>query len=448
MASPDFSVLPSADRLLDDPVVSAGAAEYGRAEALAGVRKALADARRALSAGGSADPAELGPAAAAHIAARGRASLRRVFNLTGVVLHTNLGRASLPEEAVAAVASAAGNCNLEYDLETGRRGDRDSHVEALLTELTGAEAATVVNNNAAAVLLVLNSLSAGRDTLVSRGELVEIGGSFRMPEIMACAGARLVEVGTTNRTHPRDFEAAIGPDTGCVMKVHTSNYAVVGFTASVPDNRLAGIAKAAGVPYAVDLGAGQLVDLARFGLPQEPMPGQALADGADLVTFSGDKLLGGPQAGIIIGRASTIARIKQNPMRRAMRLGELSLAALEAVLRLYRDPDRLAERLPALRALVRPVEEIEAQAHRLAPAIEGAEVVTVASQIGSGSLPIERLESRALALSAPGGKALEERAAAFRRLPIPVIGRISEGRLLFDLRTLDDEDAFLSQLGP
>ena len=448
MASPDFSVLPSADRLLDDPVVSAGAAEYGRAEALAGVRKALADARRALSAGGSADPAELGPAAAAHIAARGRASLRRVFNLTGVVLHTNLGRASLPEEAVAAVASAAGNCNLEYDLETGRRGDRDSHVEALLTELTGAEAATVVNNNAAAVLLVLNSLSAGRDTLVSRGELVEIGGSFRMPEIMACAGARLVEVGTTNRTHPRDFEAAIGPDTGCVMKVHTSNYAVVGFTASVPDNRLAGIAKAAGVPYAVDLGAGQLVDLARFGLPQEPMPGQALADGADLVTFSGDKLLGGPQAGIIIGRASTIARIKQNPMRRAMRLGELSLAALEAVLRLYRDPDRLAERLPALRALVRPVEEIEAQAHRLAPAIEGAEVVAVASQIGSGSLPIERLESRALALSAPGGKALEERAAAFRRLPIPVIGRISEGRLLFDLRTLDDEDAFLSQLGP
>ena len=448
MASPDFSVLPSADRLLDDPVVSAGAAEYGRAEALAGVRKALADARRALSAGGSADPAELGPAAAAHIAARGRASLRRVFNLTGVVLHTNLGRASLPEEAVAAVASAAGNCNLEYDLETGRRGDRDSHVEALLTELTGAEAATVVNNNAAAVLLVLNSLSAGCDTLVSRGELVEIGGSFRMPEIMACAGARLVEVGTTNRTHPRDFEAAIGPDTGCVMKVHTSNYAVVGFTASVPDNRLAGIAEAAGVPYAVDLGAGQLVDLARFGLPQEPMPGQALADGADLVTFSGDKLLGGPQAGIIVGRASAIARIKQNPMRRAMRLGKLSLAALEAVLRLYRDPDRLAERLPALRILTRPVEEIEAQAHRLAPAIEGAEVVAVASQIGSGSLPIERLESRALALSAPGGKALEERAAAFRRLPIPVIGRISEGRLLFDLRTLDDEDAFLSQLGP
>ena len=298
------------------------------------------------------------------------------------------------------------------------------------------------------MLLVLNSLSAGRDTLVSRGELVEIGGSFRMPEIMARAGARMVEVGTTNRTHAHDFEAAIGPDTGCVMKVHTSNYAVVGFTASVPDARLAGIAEAAGAPYAVDLGAGQLVDLARYGLPQEPMPGQALADGADLVTFSGDKLLGGPQAGIIVGCASAIARIKQNPMRRAMRLGKLSLAALEAVLRLYRDPDRLAERLPALRILTRPVEEIEAQAHRLAPAIEGAEVVAVASQIGSGSLPVERLESRALALSAPGGKALEERAVAFRRLPIPVIGRISDGRLLFDLRTLDDEDAFLSQLGP
>ena len=448
MTRPDFSILPSVDRLLEEPALAAAAAEYGRTEALAGARKALADARRVLGAGGALDPAGLGPAAATHIAARGRASLRRVFNLTGVVLHTNLGRAPLPAEAVAAVAAAAGNCNLEYDLETGRRGDRDSHVEALLTELTGAEAATVVNNNAAAVLLVLNSLSAGRDTLVSRGELVEIGGSFRMPEIMARAGARMVEVGTTNRTHAHDFEAAIGPDTGCVMKVHTSNYAVVGFTASVPDARLAGIAEAAGAPYAVDLGAGQLVDLARYGLPQEPMPGQALADGADLVTFSGDKLLGGPQAGIIVGCASAIARIKQNPMRRAMRLGKLSLAALEAVLRLYRDPDRLAERLPTLLILTRPVEEIEAQAHRLAPAIEGAEVVAVVSQIGSGSLPVERLESRALALSAPGGKALEERAVAFRRLPIPVIGRISDGRLLFDLRTLDDEDAFLSQLSP
>ena len=216
----------------------------------------------------------------------------------------------------------------------------------------------------------------------------------------------------------------------------------------MPDDRLARIAAAAGAPYAVDLGAGQLVDLARYGLPQEPMPGQALAAGAGLVTFSGDKLLGGPQAGIVVGRADLVAALKRNPMRRAMRLGKLSLAALEAVLRLYRDPDRLAERLPALRALTRSVEEIEAQAHRLAPAVEGAEVVAVASQIGSGSLPVERLESRALALSAPGGKALEARAAAFRRLPIPVIGRISGERLLFDLRTLDDEDAFLSQLAP
>ena len=446
MASPDFSVLPSVDRLLEDPALAAAEAEYGRSEALAGARQALADARRTLGAGGAVDPAELGPAAAAHIAARGRPSLRRVFNLTGVVLHTNLGRAPLPQEAMAAIAEVAGNCNLEYDLETGRRGDRDSHVEALLTELTGAEAALVVNNNAAAVLLVLNSLSAGRDALVSRGELVEIGGSFRMPEIMARAGARMVEVGTTNRTHASDFEAAIGPDTGCVMKVHTSNYEVVGFTASVPDDRLARIAEAAGAPYAVDLGAGQLVDLARYGLPQEPMPGHALAAGAGLVTFSGDKLLGGPQAGIVVGRADLVAALKQNPMRRAMRLGKLSLAALEAVLRLYRDPDRLAERLPALKALTRPVEEIEAQARRLAPAMEGAEVATVASQIGSGSLPVERLESRALALSAPGGKALEARAATFRRLPVPVIGRIFEGRLLFDLRTLDDEDAFLSQL--
>ena len=448
MAHPDFSILPSVERLLEQPALAAAAAEYGRAEALAAARTALAEARRALQAGGAPDPGALGPAAAARIAARARPSLRRVFNLTGVVLHTNLGRAPLPPEAVAAVAGAAGNCNLEYDLETGRRGDRDSHVEALLAELTGAEAAIAVNNNAAAVLLLLNSLSAGRDTLVSRGELVEIGGSFRMPEIMARAGARMVEVGTTNRTHARDFEAAVGPDTGCVMKVHTSNYAVVGFTASVPDGRLARIAAAAGAPYAVDLGAGQLVDLARYGLPPEPMPGPALAAGAGLVTFSGDKLLGGPQAGIIVGRRDLVAALKRNPMRRALRLGKLSLAALEAVLRLYRDPDRLAERLPALRALARPAAEIEAQARRLAPAIEGAEIAVVASQVGSGSLPVERLESRALALSAPSGRALEARAAAFRRLPVPVIGRISGGRLLFDLRTLDDEDAFLSQLAP
>ena len=448
MAHPDFSILPSVERLLEQPALAAAAAEYGRAEALAAARTALAEARRALQAGGAPDPGALGPAAAARIAARARPSLRRVFNLTGVVLHTNLGRAPLPPEAVAAIAGAAGNCNLEYDLETGRRGDRDSHVEALLAELTGAEAAIAVNNNAAAVLLLLNSLSAGRDTLVSRGELVEIGGSFRMPEIMARAGARMVEVGTTNRTHARDFEAAVGPDTGCVMKVHTSNYAVVGFTASVPDGRLARIAAAAGAPYAVDLGAGQLVDLARYGLPPEPMPGPALAAGAGLVTFSGDKLLGGPQAGIIVGRRDLVAVLKRNPMRRAMRLGKLSLAALEAVLRLYRDPDRLAERLPALRALARPAAEIEAQARRLAPAIEGAEIAVVASRIGSGSLPVERLESRALALSAPSGRALEARAAAFRRLPVPVIGRISGGRLLFDLRTLDDEDAFLSQLAP
>lgn len=446
MARPDFSVLPSVDRLLEAPALAAAAAEYGRAEALTGARQVLAEARRALEAGGVPDPAALGPAAAARMAARGQPSLRRVFNLTGVVLHTNLGRAPLPQEALAAIAAAAGTCNLEYDLKTGRRGDRDSHVETLLTELTGAEAALVVNNNAAAVLLMLNSLSAGRDTLVSRGELVEIGGSFRMPEIMARAGARMVEVGTTNRTHPGDFEAAIGPETGCVMKVHTSNYEVVGFTASVPDDRLARIAVTAGVPYAVDLGAGQLVDLARYGLPQEPMPGRVLAAGAGLVTFSGDKLLGGPQAGIVVGQGSLVAALKRNPMRRAMRLGKLSLAALEAVLRLYRDPDRLAERLPALRALVRSVEEIEAQARRLAPVIEGSEVAVVASQIGSGSLPVEYLESRALALSAPSGKALEARAAAFRQLSIPVIGRLSEGRLLFDLRALDDEAAFLSQL--
>ena len=378
-------------------------------------------------------------------------SQRRVFNLTGTVLHTNLGRAQLAEEAIeAAVEAMRSPTTLEYDLSGGARGERDDHVAPWLRRLTGAEAATVVNNNAAAVLLVLNALAAGREVIVSRGELIEIGGAFRIPDIMTHAGCRLVEVGTTNRTHLRDYAAAIGPDTGAIMKVHPSNYAIAGFTKSVSAADLVPLAREKGLPLIEDLGSGTLVDLETWGLPHEPTAREAIEAGIDVVTFSGDKLLGGPQAGLVVGRKHLIERIARHPMKRALRLDKVRLAALEATLRLYADPARLAERLPTIRALARPAADIRAVAKRLLPVLaqavgRGADISIepVRGQIGSGALPVDLLPSFALAIRTKG---LDRLAQSFRRLPIPVIGRIVEGALTFDLRTLDDEAAFVAQL--
>ena len=445
--------LPSVDRLLATPEAEALIAIHGRPLTLEAIRAAL-DGLRAKPPAEGADAGVLALAdAATRLARLAFPSQRPVFNLTGTVLHTNLGRALLPEEAIEAVASAMREpSNLEYDLASGRRGERDAHVASWLVRFSGAEAATVVNNNAAAVLLVLNTLAKGKEAIVSRGELVEIGGAFRIPDVMARAGARLVEVGTTNRTHLKDYEQAIGRKTALLMKVHASNYRIDGFTSSVSALEIALLAKDRGLPLIEDLGSGTLIDLRPLGLPHEPTVAESIAAGADLVTFSGDKLLGGPQAGLIVGRADLIAKINRNPLKRALRLDKMRLAALEAVLRLYADPERLRRRLPTVRHLARPKAEIEALARRLAPAVAKAysgraevTVVDCASQIGSGAMPVENLPSAGLRLVPVAGGA-DRLARQLRRLPIPVIGRIADGAVLLDLRCLEDEAGFLAQL--
>jgi L-seryl-tRNA(Ser) seleniumtransferase len=458
--------VPSVERVLASREFEAVIAGFGRTQTLASLRATL-DAWRSDAQAGRAsvdalsDPA-LAQAVGASLARHMRSRVRSVFNLTGTVLHTNLGRALLPDEAVSAVAEILTRpANLEFDLDTGARGDRDDLINDLVCELTGAEAATVVNNNAAAVLLTLSALASRKEVIVSRGELVEIGGAFRIPDIMSRAGARLREVGTTNRTHLKDYDEAIGPKTGLLMKVHCSNYAVTGFTKEVTLAELAPLAMARGLPIAVDLGSGTLVDLAQWGLPREATVRETVGAGADLVTFSGDKLLGGPQAGLIVGRRDLIAKIKKHPLKRALRVGKLTLAALEAVLRLYRSPETLQTRLTTLRLLTRPADAMRTAAERIQPALQrltGEAFIVSAepmfSQIGSGALPVDVLPSYGLAVrlangKRPGGQ-LNRIEKRLRGLPRPVLGRIADGALRLDLRCLEeaDEAAFVAQLAP
>lgn len=447
--------LPSVDEVMRNDVLARARDRFGRTAVVTAVRRVLAEARASRDFSNGNDFAGR---AAALLEAEARPNLRPVFNLTGTVLHTNLGRAIVAEAAVEAATVAMRNAvALEFDLGGGRRGERDELVRDLLCELTGAEDATVVNNNAAAVLLVLNTLSRGRQAIVSRGELIEIGGAFRMPEIMSRAGAKLMEVGTTNRTHKKDYVGALGPKTGLILKVHTSNYRIEGFTKEVSARELAALAQQHKVPLVNDLGSGTLVDLSRFGLAHEPTVAEAIAEGADLVTFSGDKLLGGPQTGFIVGRKALIEKLNKNPIKRALRVDKIRLAALEATLRLYRDPDRLAQTLPTYRLLARPIKEMQETAHRVLPALQARlgegwvlKIAPCTSQVGSGALPVETLASLGVAIAPAklraGGRLMNAAATALRRLPVPVVGRIERGALVLDLRCLVDVDGFIANL--
>lgn len=422
-------------------------------------RETVKQALRELQAGWRARGAAPGWAAepsawaAAVDSALAPAGYRPVFNLTGTLVHTNLGRAPLDPELLDAVRELVTRpMNLEYDLIHGRRGDRDLPVARRLTLLTGAEAATVVNNNAAALVLVLNTLARNRAVPVSRGELVEIGGSFRLPDIMARAGCRLLEVGTTNRTHPRDFEASLAEQPALLLKVHPSNFQLSGFTREVTTSELAEIARPHDVPVCVDLGSGSLVDLTRWGLPHEPTVTEVLNHGADLVTFSGDKLLGGVQAGLIVGRRDLVEACNHNPLKRALRPDKLTLALLDRLLAAYEEPETLAERLPLLRMLTVPLETLERRARRLAKVLTPmlpdftVEVAGSEAQIGSGALPGRSVASVAVCIGHPRGSALGELAARLRGLPVPVIGRLAQGSLWLDMRGAEPLDELATTL--
>ncbi len=454
--------IPAVDVVLQQSKIQDYIAESGHTLVRDAIREVLLDLRHQLQNGqGGEQDLQLDTLVAqvaTKIDSEKASSIKAVFNLSGTVIHTNLGRAPLAKEIIDRVSSVAGACNLEFDLGSGRRGDRDTHLERRLCELTGAEAATVVNNNAAALVLVLNTLAKNKSVPVSRGELVEIGGSFRIPDIISTAGCTIKEVGTTNRTHLKDYEQAIDEQTALLLKVHTSNYSIEGFTKAISEVELSKLAKAKQIPLVSDLGSGSLIDLQAYGLPKEPQVSQMLKEGVDVVTFSGDKLLGGPQAGLIVGKKDLIDQIKNNPLKRALRVDKLIIAALEATLSLYKKPELLPVKLPTLRLLTRQLSEIQSTAEQVLPALQTvfrdlAEVAIEAcqSQIGSGALPMNVLDSKAITIkpnTKPGetDKRLTTIAKAFRSLPKPVIGRVNDGVLYFDCRCLEDVDGFIDQL--
>ena len=452
-----YTRLPAIDRLLRDPAFSPLLMQYGHAQTVAQLRQMLDEAREYIRLNQALpDWCEAWlMETSRRLTQRQQSALRPVFNLTGTVLHTNLGRAIQAEAAVEAVTQAMrAPGTLEYDLDDAGRGHRDRALADLLCQITGAEDACIVNNNAAAVLLMLAATAGGSEVVVSRGELVEIGGAFRIPDVMRQAGCVLHEVGTTNRTHAKDYRQAVNDNTGLLMKVHTSNYSIEGFTKAVDEAALAEIGRELNIPVVADLGSGSLVDLSQYGLPKEPMPQEMIAAGVSLVSFSGDKLLGGPQAGIIVGKKALIARLQSHPLKRALRADKMTLAALEATLRLYLHPEKLAAELPTLRLLTRQADEIRLQGERMRAALAAhyadfdLRVEPCLSQIGSGSLPVDRLPSAALTLTPRDGRGsrLEALAARWRQLPVPVIGRIYDGRLWLDLRCLEDESRFMEML--
>jgi L-seryl-tRNA(Ser) seleniumtransferase len=441
--------LPSIDSLLKHPRCECLLTRYNREYVAHQCRAVIEDIRSEIrrGRGKSIDVGEdsILDRIESQIAADSRPGHLRVVNATGTILHTNLGRALLSQAAVDAMIEVADHpINLEFDLAAGKRGKREEALESLLVSLTGAEAATVVNNNAAAVLLGLNTLAEGKEVIVSRGELIEIGGAFRIPEIMAKSGAILREVGATNRTHPADYENAINEKTALLLKVHTSNYKVVGFTAEVTLEQLVAMGKKHKLPVMEDLGSGALIDLTRYGLSKEPIAAERIQAGADVVTFSGDKILGGPQAGLMVGKKDLIGRMNKNHLQRALRCGKLTLAALEATLRRYRQSPDIVKEIPTLRAFTRPMNEIRAMGEALVPRLAAAlgnefriRLEESTAQIGSGALPTEELPTAVVSIAHPK---LSPNAIAqqFRAADPPIIGRIKEDRFLLDLRCIFD----------
>ena len=452
-----YSQIPSTDRLLRDEAFTLLLTEFGHNRVAQTLRQLQDEARDDIRLR-QALPAwcnDWAQATYQRLWDENASALRPVINLTGTVLHTNLGRALQAQAAIDAVAQVMRSpVTLEYSLDDAGRGHRDQALADILCRLTGAEDACIVNNNAAAVLLMLAATASGKEVVVSRGELVEIGGAFRIPDVMRQAGCFLHEVGTTNRTHAKDYREAVNDNTALLMKVHTSNYHIEGFTKTVDEAELVTLGDELNVPVIADLGSGSLVDLSLYGLPKEPMPQELIAAGVSLVSFSGDKLLGGPQAGIIVGKKALIAQLQRHPLKRALRADKMTLAALEATLRLYLHPEKLRDNLPTLRLLTRKPDEIRQQALRLAGVLADhydafdLRVEACLSQIGSGSLPVDRLPSAALTFTPRdgSGRRLEALAASWRNLPEPVLGRISDGRLWLDLRCLENEPRFLEML--